>query len=102
ALATGDVRTIGFMPWSRTLRHAVDKLRPLPSITGCVVEMLGDLGAPALQQDVAHVTRRLAGLIGADTAFLRVPGVVANPAVRAAMLRADPHARRTLRLLDDL
>jgi DNA-binding transcriptional regulator LsrR (DeoR family) len=102
ALATGDVRTIGFMPWSRTLRHAVERLRPLPIVAGCVVEMLGDLGAPALQQDVAHQTQRLATLIGADTAFLRVPGVVANPAIRAALLRADPHARRILRLLDDL
>jgi DNA-binding transcriptional regulator LsrR (DeoR family) len=102
ALATGDVRTIGFMPWSRTLRHAVESLRPLPLIAGCVVEMLGDLGAPALQQDVAHQTQRLATLIGASTAFLRVPGVVANPALRAALLRADPHARRILRLLDDL
>ena len=102
ALATGDVRTIGFMPWSRTLRHAVERLRPLPIVAGYVVEMLGDLGAPALQQDVAHQTQRLATLIGADTAFLRVPGVVANPAIRAALLRADPHARRILRLLDDL
>ena len=102
ALATGDVRTIGFMPWSRTLRHVVESLRPLPLIAGCVVEMLGDLGSPALQQDVAHQTQRLATLIGADTAFLRVPGVVANPAIRAALLRADPHARRILRLLDDL
>jgi DNA-binding transcriptional regulator LsrR (DeoR family) len=102
ALATIDVRTIGFMPWSRTLRHAIETMRPLPSLAGCVVEMLGDLGAPTLQQDVAHQSQRLASLIGADTAFLRVPGVVADQGIRAALLRADPHARRTLRLLDDL
>ena len=94
-------RTIGFTSWSRTLRHMVEAVRaPLP-VSRHVVEMLGDIGAPTLQQDVAHVTQRLATLTGAQPAFLRVPGVVAAPAIRAALLQ-DPHAREALRLLDDL
>ena len=74
---------------------------PLP-VSGYVVEMLGDIGAPTLQQDVAHLTQRLATLTGAQPAFLRLPGVVASPAIREAMLASDPHAREALRLLDDL
>ena len=67
-----------------------------------VVEMLGDLGAPTLQQDVAHLTQRLASLTGAQPAFLRIPGVVSSPEIREALLLGDPHARETMRLLDSL
>ena len=102
AFAAPDVRTIGFMPWSRTLRHAVEVMRPMRPVAGRIVEMLGDLGAPTLQQDVAHLTQWLAKLAGADPAFLRVPGVVASPAIREALLLGDPHARETMRLLDTL
>ena len=97
-----DVRTIGFMPWSRTLRSAVEVMRPMRPSARRVVEMLGDLGAPTLQQEVAHLTQRLSSLVGADPAFLRVPGVVADPAVAQALLVGDPHARETVRLLNRL
>jgi DNA-binding transcriptional regulator LsrR (DeoR family) len=102
AFAAADVRTVGFMPWSRTLRHAVEAMRPMRSVAGRIVEMLGDLGAPTLQQEVAHLTQRLASLTGAEPAFLRVPGVVSTSAIREALLRADPHAREAMRLLDSL
>jgi DNA-binding transcriptional regulator LsrR (DeoR family) len=102
ALAAPDVHAIGFMPWSRTLRQAVEMMRPIRSVATRIVEMLGDLGAPTLQQDVAHLTQRLALLAGADPAFLRVPGVVTSSAVREALLLGDPHARETMRLLDSL
>jgi DNA-binding transcriptional regulator LsrR (DeoR family) len=105
AIDAPDVRSIGFMPWSRTLRHAVAMMRPgrpMRPVGGRIIEMLGDLGAPTLQQDVAHLTQRLASLAGADPAFLRIPGVVASSAIREAMLLGDPHARETMRLLDTL
>jgi DNA-binding transcriptional regulator LsrR (DeoR family) len=102
AVAAPDVRTVGFMPWSRTLRHAVEAMRPMRSVAGRIVEMLGDLGAPTLQQDVAHLTQRLASLTGAEPAFLRVPGVVSSSAIREALLFSDPHAREAMRLLDFL
>jgi len=101
--ALGDgLRTIGFTSWSRTLRHMVEAVRAPQPVSGHVVEMLGDIGAPTLQQDVAHLTQRLATLTGAQPAFLRLPGVVASPAILEAMLSRDPHAREALRLLDDL
>jgi DNA-binding transcriptional regulator LsrR (DeoR family) len=101
ALAPGQ-GTIGFTSWSRTLRHMVEAVRAPQPVSGYVVEMLGDIGAPTLQQDVAHLTQRLATLTGAKPAFLRLPGVVSAPAIRDALLRQDPHAREALRLLDDL
>jgi DNA-binding transcriptional regulator LsrR (DeoR family) len=96
------LRTIGFTSWSRTLRHMVEAVRAPQPVSVHVVEMLGDIGAPTLQQDVAHLTQRLATLTGAQPAFLRLPGVVASPAIREALVRQDPHAREALRLLDDL
>jgi DNA-binding transcriptional regulator LsrR (DeoR family) len=96
------VRTVGFTSWSRTLRHMVEVMRPIRSTTSYIVEMLGDLGPPTLQQDVAHMTRRFATLTGAHPAFLRVPGVVPGPAIREALLRQDPHAREVVRMLDTL
>ena len=101
ALGDGQ-RTIGFTSWSRTLRHMVEAVRAPQPVARHVVEMLGDIGAPKLQQDVAHLTQRLATLTGAQPAFLRLPGVVASPAIREALLQQDPHAREALRLLDDL
>lgn len=93
--------TVGFTSWSRTLRHMVEMLRVPQPAPGHIVEMLGDIGEPTLQQDVMHLTQRFATLTGARPAFLRVPGVVASPARRAALLE-DPHVRAALGLLDDL
>jgi DNA-binding transcriptional regulator LsrR (DeoR family) len=101
ALSAPGVHTVGFTSWSRTLRQAVEAMRPLRGVSGHIVEMLGDLGAPSLQQEVAHVTQRLATLTGAEPVFLRVPGVMTT-LVREALLRQDPHAREALRLLDAL
>jgi DNA-binding transcriptional regulator LsrR (DeoR family) len=101
--ALGDrPRTIGFTSWSRTLRHMVEAMRVAQPVSRYVVETLGDIGPPTLQQDVAQLTQRLATLTGAQPAFLRLPGVVASPAIYAALLRQDPHAREALRLLEDL
>ena len=97
-----SARTIGFTSWSRTLRHMVGALTPLDAGTERVVETLGDLGPPTLQQDTAHLTQRLATLTGGRPAFLRVPGVVSSPAIREALLAQDPHARAALGLLDAL
>ena len=102
ALAEGSPHTVGFTSWSRTLRHMVEALPAQRPIADHIVEMLGDLGAPTLQQDVAHMTQRLATLTGAEPAFLRVPGVAATPAIREGLLQQDPHAREALRLLDSL
>lgn len=93
---------VGFTSWSRALRHMVEAWYALPPIGGHVVEMIGDLGAPTVQQDAAQLTQRFAALSGAQPAFLRVPGVVATPSMREQVLRQDRYARQAMELLDVL
>ena len=102
AQGVAAARTIGFTSWSRTLRHMVSALQPMHVGTERVVETLGDLGAPTLQQDTAHLTQRLATLTGGQPTFLRVPGVVSSRAIREALLAQDAHARAALELLDEV
>ncbi|MFI7481509.1 sugar-binding transcriptional regulator [Kocuria sp. M1R5S2] len=91
---------VGFTSWSRTLQHMAFAFPAPPrTATRQVVEMLGDLGSPQLQHSAARATQAMASALGADPVFLRTPGVVATPELRAAAL-ADPYVQRALRLLD--
>ncbi|GAA1910129.1 sugar-binding transcriptional regulator [Nocardioides marmoribigeumensis] len=95
-------RTVGFTSWSTTLQAMASALPDLPrSGTSHVVEMLGDLGSPALQHAAARSTQRLARVLGAEPVFLRTPGVAATPDLRRRALE-DPYVRRAVELLDDL
>lgn len=94
--------TIGFTSWSTTLQELAFALPDPPrTATRRVVEMLGDLGSPALQHTATRSTQAMARAMGAEPVFLRTPGVSASPDLRAAALR-DPHVQRALALLDDL
>lgn len=97
-----EAATVGWTSWSRTLRAVVDNLLPLHLGTKHVVEMVGDLGAPALQHEAAASTQRLARLLGAEPVFLRTPGVVSSRAVADALLHQDAFASQALGLLDQL
>jgi len=93
---------VGFTSWSRTFQEMAQALDTLPrSGTQQVVEMLGDLGSPALQHNAARATQTFARALGAEPVYLRTPGVVATPALRDQALR-DPYVRRALDLLDDV
>lgn len=96
------VGTIGYTSWSRTLRHCVEVLVPQTSRADRVVELLGDLGPPALQHQAAQSTERLAALTGAEPLYLRVPGILPSSALREAFVDQDTHARKTLHAMDDL
>ncbi len=94
---------VGFTSWSRALHETVRTLQPLPlSETKFVVEMLGDLGPPALQHQAAHNTQLLASVTGAEPMFLRVPGVMPSAELRETLLGHDSHARATMAKLDGL
>ncbi len=96
-----DAAVVGFTSWSRTLQETVQHLRPLRnSGVQYVVEMLGDLGPPSLQHRAAQTTQQLAEMTGAEPMFLRVPGVLPNSEVKAAILAHDTHARQALQKLD--
>ncbi|MYU26343.1 sugar-binding domain-containing protein [Streptomyces sp. SID8352] len=97
---SGEV--VGFTSWSRALQEMA-RATPLASRPAAryVVEMLGDLGSPLLQHSAARSTQAMAHALGAEAVFLRTPGVMPSPAMRAAVL-GDAHVRRALDLLDRL
>ncbi|MDO9378115.1 MAG: sugar-binding domain-containing protein [Nocardioidaceae bacterium] len=96
------VRTIGYTSWSRSLREMVASLPPVRADVDQVVELIGDLGPPAVQHEAARSTQRLAQLTGATATFLRVPGVVQDARLRSALLDQDPYARSVLASLDSI
>ncbi len=98
-----DGRTVGYTPWSRSLRVLAGA--DVPYRTGRdirIVEMIGDVGAPALQHEATRATQLLADRLGAVPLFLRVPGVVSSRAVRKAVTEHDAHTRQAMRQLDHL
>ena len=97
-----DAEVIGFTSWSRSLRATVAALPRLRSNVRFVVELLGDVGRTTLQHEAAQATRDLAKLTGAEPRFLRTPGVVLNPELRATLLAHDSDARESLELLDHM
>lgn len=98
-----DARTVGFTSWSRSLREAIADLQPLTeSSVEYIVEMLGDVGQPAIQHEAAQGTVMFAQLTGAEPKFLRVPGVTTSVAMRDGLLMYDAHAQEALGLLDRL
>ncbi|MFB9375921.1 sugar-binding transcriptional regulator [Kineococcus gynurae] len=103
-LAANPLRatTVGYTSWSRTLRHCVEALAPGGSHAERVVELLGDLGSPALQHEAAQSTEHLAHLLGATPLYLRTPGVLLDAGTRAALLDHNAHAQRSLSAMDDL
>jgi DNA-binding transcriptional regulator LsrR (DeoR family) len=102
-LATSGIQAnvIGFTSWSRSLSSTVESLKNLKdSHANYVVEMLGDVGNPAAQHEAALVTQQLAEIVDAQPIFLRVPGVVANKAVRDNLVKSDFHLQDALQFLD--
>jgi DNA-binding transcriptional regulator LsrR (DeoR family) len=99
-ILTSPRSVVGYNSWSRTLQAMVAALQPIRGGAGRVVEMLGDIGPPALQHEAARSTQRLAALTDAEPVYLRTPGVSSTAEIRAAILEQDRHARETLHLLD--
>jgi len=97
-----EASTVGWTSWSRTLRTMVNALMPMHLGTRSVIEMVGDLGPPALQHEAARATQQLAALLGGEPVFLRTPGVVPTAEVAKALLGQDGYARHALNMLDDL
>lgn len=97
-----NATTVGFTSWSLTLQAMAFALSEMPSTgTRHVVEMLGDMGSPVQQHSAARSTQSMATALGAEPVFLRTPGVLATPELRATTLR-NAHVQRALGLLDDL
>jgi DNA-binding transcriptional regulator LsrR (DeoR family) len=97
-LKKGDV--VGISSWSATLLATVDAMRVLSRPTGSsVVQILGGVGSPEAEVHAAHLTRRLARLVGGEARLLPAPGVVGSPATRKVLLE-DPFVREAMAQLD--
>src|SRR6478735_4790007 len=94
--------SVGYPSWSRTLAAMVDALQPNNTKARHVIELLGDLGSPALQHAATDSTQRLATLLRAEPVFLRAPGVLPSARARRTLLERDPYARRALALMNEL
>ena len=98
-----SAEVIGFTSWSRSLRAMVKAMTAVPTAKATqVVELLGDVGPPALQHEASQTTEQLAAHIGAHPIFLREPGVVSNKRVRTALLELSSDSQIALRALDHL
>jgi DNA-binding transcriptional regulator LsrR (DeoR family) len=97
-LKRGDV--VGLSSWSATLLAMVDSMRRLPRPTGSrVVQILGGVGSPEAEVHAAHLTQRLARVVGGEARLLPAPGVVGSPAARAVLFE-DPFVREATAQLD--
>lgn len=90
ATLTGHDR-IGISSWSATLLAVVDAMRPRPTrVADEVVQVQGGVGNVSTQSYATRLTEGLAHLTGARPVFLAAPGLVADRAVRDALV-ADPN-----------
>jgi len=97
-LERGDV--VGLSSWSATLLAMVDSMRALPRPTNAsVVQILGGVGSPEAEVHAAHLTQRLAKLVGGESRLLPAPGVVGSPAARAVLFE-DPFVGEAMAQLD--
>lgn len=97
-LKRGDV--VGLSSWSATLLAMVDSMGVLPRSTGSsVVQILGGLGSPEAEVHAAHLTQRLARLVGGEARLLPAPGVVGSPGARKVLFE-DPFVREAMAQLE--
>ena len=91
---------VGLSSWSATLLAMVDSMRSLPRPTGSrVVQILGGVGSPGAEVHAAHLTQRLAKLVGGEARLLPAPGVVGSRGARDVLFE-DPFVREALTQLD--
>jgi DNA-binding transcriptional regulator LsrR (DeoR family) len=87
---------VGISSWSSTLLAMVEAMYPRPRPSeATVIQILGGLGNPAAEKHAAHLTRKLAQLVGGTPFFLPAPGVVGSVASKEALLK-DPFVRESL------
>ncbi len=87
---------IGLSSWSKTLMAMVDAMNPLARPGGTeVVQILGGMGNPSVENHAVHLVRRLAVLVQGQAVFLPAPGVVASAEMKRLYLQ-DPYVQQAL------
>ena len=83
--------------WGSTVYHVVTSGDLGKKAGTTVVQLMGSVGGATPDIDGAQVAARLGRTLGARVYYLHAPMVVADPSVRAGLLR-DQHIRKTLEL----
>jgi DNA-binding transcriptional regulator LsrR (DeoR family) len=84
---------VGVSSWSATLLSAVDAVAPRGvREVDEIVQVIGGVGRPDVQVRATHLVEQLARTTGAAPTFFTVPGIVATPAARNALME-DPYVR---------
>ena len=95
-----DEEVIGISSWSETLLSMVNAMQPLARSTNAeVVQILGGVGNPGAEIHAAHLTTRLARLVGGTAHFLPAPGVAGSEQARDAFI-GDPYVQEALKRFD--
>lgn len=85
-LSGGD--RIGTSSWSQTLLALVDRMRPFTTRGATeVVQLLGGIGVPEVQNQAQRLVGEFARMLGAEPVYVQAPGVVADRAIRDALLK---------------
>ena len=86
---TGGER-IGISSWSQTLIAVVDRMRPF-RVPGAesVIQLVGGVGAAAVQTQGNRLLTEFARLVGATAIFVPAPGLVGSKAIGDSLL-SDP------------
>jgi DNA-binding transcriptional regulator LsrR (DeoR family) len=83
--------------WGTTLHALIDFLPPTNWPNVRIVQCLGGLSSPEAEINGVDLVRRMAQTLGARPLLLSSPGLVANKAIRDALL-LDPHISNMLQL----
>jgi DNA-binding transcriptional regulator LsrR (DeoR family) len=96
SLSGGD--RIGISSWSQTLLAMVDRMRPF-TVSGAteVVQLLGGIGTPDVQNQAQRLATECARMLGAEPVYVPAPGVVADRAIRDSLLNDGALAEVTRR-----
>lgn len=95
--------TLGFTPWSRSLRHLAREFSPSQKISSkAVVELMGGVGPPAVQHEATVATDLFAKTTGAEAFFLRAPSVVKTKELATSIIENDAHVKTALEAMNNL
>ena len=84
---------VGVSSWSATLLSAVDAMAPRTvREVDEIVQVIGGVGRPEVQVRATHLVEQLARATGAAPTFFTVPGIVATPGARNALME-DPYVQ---------
>jgi DNA-binding transcriptional regulator LsrR (DeoR family) len=86
-LTLKDHDIVGISSWSQTVLRVLDNIHPVKSISAAkVVQTLGGMGKPGMDEHATVLTTRLARLLSAEPVLLPAPGVASSEAAKIALL----------------